>query len=382
MDNSDLFRRYGFDPQVQARAKALAVDRANLALVYHGLAMAAPLLLALVSGRLFSALAELIPWAWLLALLFTFLVLLGAGAFYPLLVWLHLRLESNYAPGSAWPRRWAARAVQESFLLSLAGIIPFAFIYGLAEPAWQAADWDGASFLLLYFIYSDLRLLIFSGLLEGKTAPAGEEVQARTRELAKTMKLKAPKVMEMVSPGRTLGGAMYSQWLFFERIVISSNLRAGLTAVELDAVLAHELAHKRQIWGSLLCTWSRVFLALPFIWFGLPRLAALFGFTHLDIASLPLFIFLCEGVCFLGAPLTNAISRWVERRADLLALNTTQNPEAFASAMVKLHDHNLLYALSSRGWKLIFNSHPTGIERVEQARQWRAPVSRTEATRK
>src|SRR5438445_468436 len=65
-------------------------------------------------------------------------------------------------------------------------------------------------------------------------------------------------------------------------------------------------------------------------------------------------------------------SRIREARADRFSLELTRNPNAFAAAMVRLHDRNLGVAIPSRWEKWLFYSHPSGRERVAFARSFAA----------
>ena len=57
-------------------------------------------------------------------------------------------------------------------------------------------------------------------------------------------------------------------------------------------------------------------------------------------AALPVFLLVMGLYELVTMPLTNAYSRWRERRADQYALLMTGNPEAFASAMTRLANQN------------------------------------------
>lgn len=89
-----------------------------------------------------------------------------------------------------------------------------------------------------------------------------------------------------------------------------------------------------------------------------------------DIASLPLVrgLFLLCG--FASQPMSNSISRILEHQADLFGLNASWEPHGMAEFMIhdadraRLQPGSLEYAL--------FYDHPSDIERVGVAMQWRA----------
>jgi STE24 endopeptidase len=73
----------------------------------------------------------------------------------------------------------------------------------------------------------------------------------------------------------------------------------------------------------------------------------------------------------LAVPVAHAISRAYERNADRFALNLTNNPNAFISAMRRLGAQNLAEEYPSKLVQWLFCSHPPMRERIAsaQARQ-------------
>jgi len=143
----------------------------------------------------------------------------------------------------------------------------------------------------------------------------------------------------------------------------------------METVLAHELAHQKFrdpirgfASGSLV---SLLILAL--VGWAYPATYAAFGIRSLaDMAGLPLFVALFTFIGLPFRPLELRASRSREARADRFSLDLTGDPANFAAAMVKLHDRNLGVA-DPRPWeKWLFYSHPSGRDRVEMARAFRA----------
>ena len=71
-------------------------------------------------------------------------------------------------------------------------------------------------------------------------------------------------------------------------------------------------------------------------------------------------------------PLLNAVSRSHERRADAYALQMTQNPSAFITAMKRLGQQNLAEESPSPLVQAFFYTHPPIKERLSAAQQWKA----------
>jgi STE24 endopeptidase len=155
------------------------------------------------------------------------------------------------------------------------------------------------------------------------------------------------------------------------RVVVTDTMLRTYTPDEIETVLAHELGHQRfrdmlkgvAVGAAIsIVMWSVAALAYAatFPAFGIPSLG--------DMAGLPLLVLYSGIISAVLGPPELWWSRRRESRADRFALEVTENPGAFASAMVKLHDQNLSVA-HPRPWeRLLLYSHPPGRERVESAR--------------
>jgi STE24 endopeptidase len=159
------------------------------------------------------------------------------------------------------------------------------------------------------------------------------------------------------------------------RILVSDTLLANFTDDEIAVVLAHELSHHvhYDLWRAMALQTVSLFVSFFAAHIALVSLAdplALRGVD--DPAGLPLLL-LVGGVCsFLFMPLANALSRAHERRADRYALDMTELPDAFISAMKRLSQQNLAEEYPSALVQWLFYSHPPIRVRVEAARAWAA----------
>jgi STE24 endopeptidase len=86
-----------------------------------------------------------------------------------------------------------------------------------------------------------------------------------------------------------------------------------------------------------------------------------------DIAALPLFGLVLGAYGLLTMPLTNAFSRWRERRADQFALQMTGKGRAYAAALARLADQNLAEADPEPWVEWLLYSHPALGKRIAMA---------------
>jgi STE24 endopeptidase len=157
------------------------------------------------------------------------------------------------------------------------------------------------------------------------------------------------------------------------RIILGDTLLANYTHDEIEAVLAHELAHHAHN-DLLLGLAAEAVIITAGMWLSSVLLAwgvEFFGFRGVgDVAALPLFVAAMGIFGLVTMPLVNFMSRSRERAADRYALRTTGNPGAFRSLMLKLASQNLSDADPPAWVRVLFYSHPPVGERVRMAEGW------------
>ena len=157
------------------------------------------------------------------------------------------------------------------------------------------------------------------------------------------------------------------------RILLSDTLLAEYSDDEIEVILAHELAHHvhRDIWSSvvfdILLTFAGLFAAHQLLQWAVPYFQ-LQGAA--DPAGVPLLVLTAGVIGLCVRPLLNAISRSHERRADSFALQMTENPTAFITAMKRLGQQNLAEDNPSPFVLAFFYTHPPIKERLSVAQSW------------
>lgn len=157
------------------------------------------------------------------------------------------------------------------------------------------------------------------------------------------------------------------------RILLFDTLLNEFTPDEIEAVVAHELAHQRHgdvrrgllVQGAL--TLVTFWLADHALHAG-ARLLALEG--PADPAGLPFFGLVLLAISFVALPIANGWSRHVERNADRFALGTILDPGAFVGAMERLAGLNLAERNPHPLEEFFLYSHPSIGRRIAEARQF------------
>ena len=154
------------------------------------------------------------------------------------------------------------------------------------------------------------------------------------------------------------------------RVVLYDNLVRDVPEDQVLSVVAHELGHARHddvLTGSLLGAAGSV-LGIGLLGLVIGRRRGRHGpemqKTAGDPAVVPRVLALVAVAGLLASPVQNGISRQIETRADVDALEATGDPEAFIEVQRQLATRSLA-DLTSPAWSQFwFGSHPTTRERI------------------
>lgn len=138
---------------------------------------------------------------------------------------------------------------------------------------------------------------------------------------------------------------------------------------QVRVVLAHEIGHlahrhlSKQIgWFALTILPIALLIALVVRRRG--------GMAMAAAVPLALFVFVVANLVL--TPLNSAVSRRYEAEADWTALRATRDPEAMQRLFVNFTRTALADPDPPGWWHVIYDSHPSGRERVQMAREWAA----------
>ena len=160
---------------------------------------------------------------------------------------------------------------------------------------------------------------------------------------------------------------------------------AGMPEDEILSVMAHEMGHYvlHHVYYGLALSVGGLFFLLLAIDRSARGALRLWGeqgeegsgvHDLADIASLPLLMAIATVLGFLTAPVTNAVSRTMERQADDFELRLTHNGAAAARSFVRLSEQNLSLPNPPRFIEFWLFSHPSSV----RAHRARAGGRRTE----
>jgi STE24 endopeptidase len=159
------------------------------------------------------------------------------------------------------------------------------------------------------------------------------------------------------------------------RIVVYDTVLATVPPDEIESIVAHELGHVATddvltgtLMGALGAAAGVAALGWLLTWRPLLRRAGADGPG--DPRVVPVLLFVVAAAGLLATPVQNLVSRQLEARADLHALDLGRDPAAFVAMQERLAQASLAQPEPPRVWHLLLGDHPTEAERVAMARDW------------
>lgn len=155
------------------------------------------------------------------------------------------------------------------------------------------------------------------------------------------------------------------------RIVLWDTALNRLTHDEILFIMAHEMGHYllKDIYINIAVYLLMTLIGLWLIAKIMPRIIQRYGSIPKikemgNLNSLPLFLIISSFLLFFSSPLSNAISRYRENRADEFAIELVENPEAAISSFQQLTKAGLSEVNPPALVKWFRYTHPPMLERI------------------
>ena len=236
---------------------------------------------------------------------------------------------------------------------------------------WAAAAWMASS-ILLARVFPTLLIPLF---YRQQPLPEGS-LRRRLETLLARCGTRVHGIFE-VNLSRTTrkGNACLCGMGKSRRVLVSDTLLSRYPEEEIEVVLAHELGHHRRHHIGILIAVSAIGSAFSCfavdLWAKgwLPRLglSGLAELSALPVIGLGLFL---AGLAL--QPVTQGLSRRLERQADQFALEQTGNPAAFIATMRRLAEQNLAEENPPRWVEWLLYDHPPIRKRIALAEKFGA----------
>ena len=255
--------------------------------------------------------------------------------------------------------------------LALAG---FLWLVRRAPRTWWAwAAGAAAGFVVVgSFLYP---VVIEPAFNRFEPLPAGE-LRTRLLDLAEENGTPVQDVLVSDASRRTTAlNAYVSGFGSTRRVVLYDTTLERLPEDGVASIVAHELGHvvhRDVLTGTLIgALGSGAAVALSgWLLSWTPLLRRVGAQSPADPAVVPLVLLLLSLGGLLSTPVQNLVSRQVETRADLRALELTGDAGAFVDMQRQLSATNLSDPDPPGAWHWFFGSHPTAAQRIAFAQDW------------
>ncbi|HZH23173.1 MAG TPA: M48 family metallopeptidase [Geodermatophilus sp.] len=255
--------------------------------------------------------------------------------------------------------------------LALAG---FLWLVRRAPRTWWAwAAGAAAGFVVVgSFLYP---VVIEPAFNRFEPLPAGE-LRTRLLDLAEENGTPVQDVLVSDASRRTTAlNAYVSGFGSTRRVVLYDTTLERLPEDGVASIVAHELGHvvhRDVLTGTLIgALGSGAAVALSgWLLSWMPLLRRVGAQSPADPAVVPLVLLLLSLSGLLSTPVQNLVSRQVETRADLRALELTGDAGAFVDMQRQLSATNLSDPDPPGAWHWFFGSHPTAAQRIAFAQDW------------
>lgn len=274
-------------------------------------------------------------------------------------------------------RGWAVDVVKGWVVGTALLAVVLLAVVGLAR--WRGGWWwlpaaVGAALLVvaLSFAYP----LVFEPLFNRFTPMPAGPLRSELLELAARDGVPVSDVLVADASRRTTALNAYVSGLgATRRVVVYDTLLQQGDPGEVRLVVAHELGHAEwrdvlhgTLLGALGAAAGVCLLAVLLGWAPLLHRAGVDG--PADGRAVALVLALATLLSTVSGPFQMLVSRRLETRADVHALDLTQDPRTFALMQRRLAVSNLSDPTPPVLAHVLFASHPTGPQRIALARDW------------
>lgn len=359
-------------------AREEAFHRALRPWVYASLLLGLVVAGVLGLTRAGARLVALVPGHWTLKVVggTALVLLLGSLLTLPL----DARAESVLREYGLSSQHWGgwlddrARAFAVGLVTTSLVLLPLVALARRMPTRWWAAGGLVAAVLVVAgsFLYPVLVEPVFNRFTP---MPAGE-TRTALLDLAARDGVPVKDVLVADASRRTTAlNAYVSGFGSTRRIVVYDTLLKDASEQELELVVAHELGHAKEqdvLHGTVIGAFGAVAgicaLFLLLSWEPLLRRAGADGPG--DPRVIPLVLFLGVLAPLLLSPLTNLVSRHIEARADVHALELTHDVPTFVRSEQRLAVKNLSDLDPGPLVYTFFFTHPSSPQRIALAREW------------
>jgi STE24 endopeptidase len=265
---------------------------------------------------------------------------------------------------------WKLFIIDEIKKIVLFVIIGGAVFWALIYFIDNFKNWWLISFVFVFVVILAINMLypIFMSLFNKFTPLENEELKESIEKIMDRVGFKASGIFVMDASKRDSRlNAFFGGFGKTKRVVLFDTLIEKLTPQEILAVLGHELGHfKHKDIIKNIAMMAVMMFGLFFIIGNLPD--SLFEELNIQKTAgniLVLAFIIGEVYFYLLSPVVNLISRHNEFEADKMGAELA-DAKSLKSALIKLVKENKSFPKSSKIYSIMYHSHPSVLERIEE----------------
>ncbi len=369
-----------FTPAQHAREDAYHAAVRPPAYLSLGVGIVVVLLLGFTSygARLAGALARPLGggWAWQAVLGSVAVLLVTRVVTLPFDAWAQTVVKHYGLSTQGWGG-WADDQLRGLLVAAVPTVLVVLVFYALVH-RWPRGWWApaAAAAALLVVVASFGYPVVVEPVFNRFTSLPAGPLRSSLLTLAREDGVRVSDVLVADASRRTTAlNAYVSGFGSTKRIVLYDTLLRSATPQEVRLVVAHELGHaKRQdvlhgtLEGALAAAAGVCLLCVVLSFAGVLRRGGVSSVA--DARSVVLVIAVVTVATTVTGPVQNLVSRRVEARADVHALDLTRDPDTFVASERRLAVRNLSDLDPSPVVYGLFATHPSSPERIALARTW------------
>src|SRR3954471_6347772 len=362
----------------RAEAFTALARPAGLISLALGVAVAGLLGLTPLGGRIVRAVARPLGGGWVWQVLLGVVALMGIGRLVtlPLAAYAEV-IRHRYGLSTRswwlWLRDVAVSTAIDAGLTAV-GLLALVWLARRAPRTWGA--WAALGAAALVVVGSFLWPLVIEPAFNRFDPMAAGPLRSDLLALAEKNGTPVRDVLVSDASRRTTTlNAYVSGFGSTRRIVVYDTVLERLPDAQIESIVAHELGHVSAddvLTGTLTGALGPAAGVAALGW--LVSLAPLRRRSGADSPGDPrivaLVLFLMAVGTLVSTPVQNLVSRQIEARADVHALDLTADPGAFMAMQRELAVANLSEPTPPAALQWFFGSHPTTAQRIGLARDW------------
>lgn len=285
-------------------------------------------------------------------------------------------IEHKYGFSTQRLRDWFKDWLKSFFVAYIIGLIVLEVIY-LIIPVAPTLWWFWLSLIMTGFsvILANVFPVLILPLFYKSMPLEDDDLKQRIADLCERARLHVKGIYSIdLSSKTTKANAAVAGLGNTKRILLGDTMLAKFQTDETLSAVAHEVTHYREhhVWWLIL--WQALItIGMFYVFYAIqPSAYRFFGFEMAsEIAAFPLFVLLFALLSYFLRPLSSALSRYYERRADKGALQLTGNPDAFIRLIAKFCNEQLTIAYPNAIIEWYKYTHPSPGRRIKFAQAWK-----------